>query len=57
MKNIISYGKGGTTSSGNWHIYYSVIRKTFSGSDYAAEVQESFFTKKSMLNRLQELEA
>lgn len=45
---IENFGKGGSTSSGDWHVYYSITRYTFSGKPYKALLQKSFFTKRAM---------
>lgn len=45
---VRSYGKGGSTSSGNWHVHYSKVATDYSGNAYVQELTKSFFTKSAM---------
>lgn len=45
---VTSFGKGGTTSSGNWHVHYEKVGTGYSGNPYVQELTESFFTKRAM---------
>lgn len=46
---ITMYGRGGSTSSGDWHVFYKEVRTDFSGHNYTAELSKSFFRKADML--------
>lgn len=46
---ITRYGKGGTTSSGNWHVEYTEEKTSYNGYKYTATFTKSFFRKADML--------
>jgi hypothetical protein len=54
---IDSFGKGGSTSSGNWHINFHYIRTDYQGRPYTAHETTNNFRKRDMLEWLAKMQA
>ena len=52
---IDSFGKGGNTSSGNWHIHYHEIKTDYKGRPYTAFSTFTKFRKRDMLQYIEQL--
>lgn len=53
---VNSYGKGGNTSSGNWHIHCKAVKLDYKQRPYSASFTITAFTKKKMLEKLADLQ-
>lgn len=50
---ITDYGKGGSTSEGDWHVRFNQFKQDYKGRQYTSQGTRTFFRKRDMLRWLE----